>query len=75
MSSLDFKLENSIYIVLALVCLHNFLLTDEMNLNEEERMYRPEGNDRAQIPRENIIEENMNDANPRLAYHLKKYFG
>lgn len=36
---MDFKLTNSITIVQALVCLHNFLITDELLLDEDNRMY------------------------------------
>lgn len=39
--SLDFKLETSISIVQALVCLHNFILTDELVQEEEHRLYAP----------------------------------
>lgn len=38
---LDFKLETSFAVVQALVCLHNFILSDELVREDENRLYAP----------------------------------
>lgn len=43
---MDFKLQISIDVVKALACLHNFLLTAELLLDEGDRMYVHENRDR-----------------------------
>ncbi|XP_051170170.1 uncharacterized protein LOC127287347 [Leptopilina boulardi] len=51
---LEFKVDNSISIVLALVCLHNFIITQELLLDEVDRMYTQENEHRQNL----LIDEN-----------------
>lgn len=51
--SLNFKLNTSVTIVKALVCVHNFLINEELLLNEEDRMYTAENGNRENV-QENI---------------------
>ncbi|XP_043469822.1 uncharacterized protein LOC122503377 [Leptopilina heterotoma] len=54
--SIDFKLTNAITIVQAVVCLHNFLLTEELLLDERDRRY--EEHQVRQVGENNLNEEN-----------------
>lgn len=57
---MDFKLQTSVTVVKALACLHNFLLTEEQLLDEEEKLYVPENRRR----------ENLNDANDQARENI-----
>lgn len=57
---MDFKVENSITVVQALVCLHNFLITQELLVDEKERMYTQGNQCRQNVNNENNHNEEDN---------------
>ena len=67
-SALDWKLETSEIIVLALVCMHNYLITDELNIQENLRHYIC--NDNADDLIHNDENDNNEDGNNNDIYDV-----
>lgn len=55
---MDFSLKTSITIVQALICLHNFILTQELMLDDEDKIYYPENGRRPNVV---IDDDNPNE--------------
>ena len=64
-SPLDWKLESSEIIILSTICMHNYLITDEMNLEEHYRRYIHTQQDNIDL---NNLEEDDNDVDLNQAH-------